>query len=101
MNESEEGANTLIDALFEKNICALLVQNLERLDESVKEESEGVHKTLGMSWNFMNVHIEILCLLTKLIVHSYFRKFNRIRATKSDGNRQKWVASMAAEAIES
>lgn len=52
MNESEEGANTLIDALFEKNICALLVQNLERLDESVKEESEGVHKTLGMFMKF-------------------------------------------------
>lgn len=26
---------------------ALLVQNLERLDESVKEEADGVHNTLG------------------------------------------------------
>lgn len=28
-------------------VVALLVQNLERLDESVKEEADGVHNTLG------------------------------------------------------
>jgi len=28
-------------------VIALLVQNLERLDESVKEEADGVHNTLG------------------------------------------------------
>ena len=28
-------------------ITALLVQNLERLDESVKEEADGVYNTLG------------------------------------------------------
>lgn len=28
-------------------MVALLVQNLERLDESVKEEADGVHNTLG------------------------------------------------------
>ncbi len=53
MHESNEGANTLIEALFKNEICALLVQNLERLDESVKEESEGVHKSLGI--NFCSV----------------------------------------------
>lgn len=47
MHESNDGANILIKALFDHNICALLVQNLERLDETVKEEREGVHKTLG------------------------------------------------------
>ena len=26
----------------------MLVQNLERLDENVKEEADGVHNTLGM-----------------------------------------------------
>lgn len=51
LNESQEGADTLIDALLEGQIVALLVQNLERLDESVKEESEGVHNTLGIVEN--------------------------------------------------
>lgn len=30
-------------------MVALLVQNMERLDETVKEESDGVHNTLGTS----------------------------------------------------
>lgn len=72
-NESEDGTEVLLDALvslkilrllplsspdeltivfafhlqLECQIVALLVQNLERLDESVKEEADGVHNTLG------------------------------------------------------
>ena len=30
-------------------VIALLVQNLDRLDENVKEDSDGVHNTLGLS----------------------------------------------------
>ncbi|KAL7990140.1 hypothetical protein Chor_010494, partial [Crotalus horridus] len=33
----------------EGQVVALLVQNLERLDESVKEEADGVHNTLGLT----------------------------------------------------
>ena len=32
---------------LEGQVIALLVQNMERLDETVKEESEGVFNTLG------------------------------------------------------
>jgi hypothetical protein len=55
LHESEEGANSLIDALLSQQICALLVQNLERLDESVKEEAEGVHNTLGKYYSLSKV----------------------------------------------
>ncbi|XP_001632238.2 beta-catenin-like protein 1 isoform X1 [Nematostella vectensis] len=51
LNESKEGASALIDALLEGQVIALLVQNLERLDESIKEESDGVHNTLGIVEN--------------------------------------------------
>lgn len=38
-------------------VVALLVQNLERLDESVREEADGVHNTLGeeqaLSWGVL------------------------------------------------
>lgn len=70
LTESEEGANILFDALvspgalwiltrahcgldwllllqLDGQVVALLVQNMERLDETVKEESDGVHNTLG------------------------------------------------------
>ena len=29
-------------------MTAMLVQNMERLDETVKEEADGVHNTLGI-----------------------------------------------------
>ena len=32
---------------LEGQVVALLVQNLDRLDEAVKEEGDGVHNTLG------------------------------------------------------
>nr|XP_055231763.1 beta-catenin-like protein 1 [Gorilla gorilla gorilla] len=44
--ESGEGAEVLIDALVDGQVIALLVQNVERLDESVKEQVKGVHNTL-------------------------------------------------------
>lgn len=32
---------------LEGQVVALMVQNMERLDETVKEEADGVHNTLG------------------------------------------------------
>lgn len=46
-NEAPDEADSLIDALLNQQVFALLVQNLERLDESVTEESDGVFNTLG------------------------------------------------------
>uniref|UniRef100_A0AAY4AUC7 Beta-catenin-like protein 1 n=1 Tax=Denticeps clupeoides TaxID=299321 RepID=A0AAY4AUC7_9TELE len=51
LHESEEGAEVLIDALVSGQIVALLVQNMERLDEQVKEEADGVHNTLSIIEN--------------------------------------------------
>lgn len=45
LHESMDGADVLIETLRQQQLCALLVQNLDRLDESVKEESDGVHNT--------------------------------------------------------
>uniref|UniRef100_A0A672P7R9 Beta-catenin-like protein 1 n=1 Tax=Sinocyclocheilus grahami TaxID=75366 RepID=A0A672P7R9_SINGR len=56
LHESEEGAEVLIDALLEGQVVALMVQNMERLDETVKEEADGVYNTLGnvMVWGCMS-----------------------------------------------
>uniref|UniRef100_UPI00358EA57A beta-catenin-like protein 1 n=1 Tax=Myxine glutinosa TaxID=7769 RepID=UPI00358EA57A len=56
---SEEGAQMLTDALLEGQVVALLVQNLERLDESVKEEASGVHNTLGIVENLAETQPEM------------------------------------------
>ena len=39
--------NLFIDFLLDQQICALLVHNLERLNEAQSEEADGVHNSLG------------------------------------------------------
>ncbi|KAG8446127.1 hypothetical protein GDO86_013844 [Hymenochirus boettgeri] len=59
LHESEEGAQVLIDALVEGQVVALLVQNLERLDETTKEEADGVHNTLAIIENMTEFRPEM------------------------------------------
>lgn len=48
MNESEEGAEALVECLLSHQATSLLLHNLQRLDENVREEADGVHNTLGI-----------------------------------------------------
>merc|ERR1719322_2051851 len=59
LTESEDGANALIEALVERQVCSLLVNNLDRMDESVKEEAEGVHNTLAILENIAEFQPEL------------------------------------------
>ncbi|KAK0087254.1 hypothetical protein PV325_001410 [Microctonus aethiopoides] len=59
LHESQDGADTLIDVLLEQQVCALLVQNLDRLDETVKEESDGVFNTLAIFENLLEFRPEL------------------------------------------
>ncbi|CAG9827204.1 unnamed protein product [Diabrotica balteata] len=65
LNESEEGTEALIESLLDHQIIALLVQNLERLDETVKEEADGVHNTLSIIENLTELSSEIINEATK------------------------------------
>ncbi|CAB0045276.1 unnamed protein product [Trichogramma brassicae] len=60
-NEAPEEADALIDALLYQQLFALLVQNLERLDESVSEESDGVFNTLAIFESLLEIRPE-LCI---------------------------------------
>ena len=65
VDETIESVDSLINALVEQQVFALLVQNLERLDESVKEESDGVHNTMGKdkkNQETSNFSLECMCL---------------------------------------
>ncbi|KAK3606705.1 hypothetical protein CHS0354_013548 [Potamilus streckersoni] len=59
LTESEEGATALIDALLEGQVVALLVQNMDRLDDGVKEESDGIHNTLSVIENMTEFRPEM------------------------------------------
>ncbi|XP_001944048.2 beta-catenin-like protein 1 [Acyrthosiphon pisum] len=86
LNENEEGTEILIDALLSKQICALLVQNLERMDESVKEEANGVHTTLGIFENIMELRPDVVVDVGKQGLIPWLLK--RIKAKMPyDGNK--------------
>merc|ERR1719450_1869124 len=59
MNESDEGAEVMLQALMDNQVISLLVSNLDRLDETVKEESDGVHNTLGIIENLVELKPEL------------------------------------------
>ena len=59
MQESEEGAEALLESLLANQVCSLMVTNMERLDETVKEEAEGVHNTLAIVENLVELKPEI------------------------------------------
>ncbi|KAL3858659.1 hypothetical protein ACJMK2_008922 [Sinanodonta woodiana] len=59
LTESEEGATALTDALLEGQVVALLVQNMDRLDDAVKEESDGIHNTLSVIENMTEFRPEM------------------------------------------
>lgn len=59
LHESVEGSETLIEALRSQQISALLTSNLDRLDETVKEEADGVHNTLAIFENLLEMKPEM------------------------------------------
>jgi len=53
------GTAALIQALVANQISALIVQNLDRLNENVKEESDGIHNTLSIVENLIEFRPEV------------------------------------------
>lgn len=86
LNESEEGANTLVDSLLAGQIIAVLVQNISRLDEANKDEADGVYNTFAVVENMIDFRPEICQLAVEQGLLSWILK--RLR-TKSpyDANR--------------
>ena len=54
-----EETSVLLNALMDQQIIALLVSNLDRLDEDVKEESEGVYNSLAIIENLTDFNPDL------------------------------------------
>ena len=59
LHESEDGTTAIIQALVSNQISAQLVQNLDRLNEGVREESDGIHNTLSIVENLIEFRPEV------------------------------------------
>ncbi|XP_041376012.1 beta-catenin-like protein 1 [Gigantopelta aegis] len=78
LNESEEGATALIDGLLEGQVVAILMSNIERLDESIKEEADGVHNTLAIIENILEFRPEVAAEIAQQALLAWL--FKRIKA---------------------
>jgi beta-catenin-like protein 1 len=87
VEDSDEGAQVLVDALVENNALELLVQNLARLDEGDPDESAAVYSTLATIENMIEVRpavSESVCEKTKLLRWL----LTRIKPREFDSNKQ-------------
>ncbi|KAH9634128.1 hypothetical protein HF086_001330 [Spodoptera exigua] len=65
LQESEEGAEALMNALTEAEAPSLLLHNLSRLDEQVPDERDAVHDTLGIIENLIEFRTEMCAEVAK------------------------------------
>ncbi|CRK91872.1 CLUMA_CG005493, isoform A [Clunio marinus] len=86
LHESTEGSEKLIDCLQEQNITKLLVSNcLERLDESVKEESDAVHNIFSIFENLTEFRPESCVEIAEQSLMQWILK--RLKIKQYDANK--------------
>lgn len=87
LEDNDEPARTLVDALVENNALELLVQNIARLSEADPDEAAAIHNTLSTIENMIEVKpqvAEIVCERTKLLRWL----MGRIKVREYDPNKQ-------------
>ncbi|CAH8331833.1 unnamed protein product [Eruca vesicaria subsp. sativa] len=70
LEDNDEPARVLVDALVENNVLELLVQNMNRLNEADADEAAALYATLTVIENLVEVKpsvAEIVCERTKLL----------------------------------
>lgn len=73
--DNSEGVDEFVDALIEGQIMATLVHNLQRLDETQKQEADGVHNTLGMNRGYLR-NDSWFTVVRRKVDHLVLKKFH-------------------------
>lgn len=87
LDENDEPAAVLVEALVENNVLELLVQNLHRLSDTDPDEMAAVYNTLATIENLIEVKpavAEMVCERTKLLKWL----LGKIRVREFDSNKQ-------------
>ncbi len=74
LGESEEGAAALVDGLLTGQLVGTLVQSMERMDETVKDESDAVHNSLAVVENVSCI-FKYSLIENPVIVFVYLQSF--------------------------
>ncbi|KAJ0980056.1 hypothetical protein J5N97_015530 [Dioscorea zingiberensis] len=87
LEDNDEPAGVLVDALLANNVLELLVQNIGRLSEVDPDEAAAIYNTLAIIENMIEVKpavAEMVCERTKLLRWL----LGRIEVHDFDGNKQ-------------
>ncbi|XP_010940280.1 uncharacterized protein [Elaeis guineensis] len=87
LEDNDEPARVLVDALVENNALELLVQNLGRLSEADPDEAAAIYNTLATIENMIEVKptvAELVCERTKLLRWL----LGRVKVREFDANKQ-------------
>ncbi|CAA6662732.1 unnamed protein product [Spirodela intermedia] len=87
LEDNDDPARVLVDALVENNVLELLVQNIGRLSESDPDEATAIYNTLATIENIIEVKpavAEMVCERTKLLRWL----MGRIKVREFDANKQ-------------
>lgn len=87
LEDNDEPAKVLVDALVENSVLELLVQNLHRLSDSDPDEMAAVYNTLATIENLIEVKpavAEMVCEKTKLLKWL----LGKIKVREFDSNKQ-------------
>lgn len=87
LEDNDETALVLVDALVENNVLELLVQNLHRLTDNDPDEAASVYSTLATIENLIEVKpavAELVCERTKLLRWL----LSKIKIREFDSNKQ-------------
>lgn len=85
LNENEDGANLLVNALLNGQLITVLLQNLHRMDEKQKADANGVHNTLGIIENLAEFRPDICITAGEQGLHAWLLK--RLKKRSFDTNK--------------
>ncbi|CAD5110989.1 DgyrCDS340 [Dimorphilus gyrociliatus] len=83
-NQEDSGIDSLIDALMDEQLPLTLVQNMDRMDESIKEEASAIHNSLGIIENIIDVQPELTVTIAKQGILAWILKRLKLKAFEAN-----------------
>lgn len=82
---NQDAVGPLLDFFFSNQIVQLLTQNLARLNETIQDEAEGVHTTLGIIESLLNIRPEMAVTIANQGICAWIMR--RIQRPQFDKNK--------------
>ncbi|KAL5102991.1 Beta-catenin-like protein 1 [Taenia crassiceps] len=84
-DSDSDAVGPLLEFFFSNQLVQLLTQNLSRLDESVRDEAEGVHTTLGIIESLLDIRPDMAMAIAQQGIYSWLLR--RIQRRQFDKNK--------------